>query len=270
MTAPGGPGGVGAPARLVVRDLHAAYDGHPVLRGVTLALRRGEVLGVVGPNGAGKSTLLRVITRLLPATRGRVYLAGRDVGRLSRGALARSVAVVPQGAVLPAGYRVEALVAMGRTPHLGLWRAPGEDDRRAVEGALTATGLLELRERPVEALSGGERQRVLLARALAQDPDVLLLDEPTSHLDLRFQAEVLRITRREAARGRSALVVLHDLNLAARACDRVAVVRGGRVVACGTPGEVLTAGLIASVYGAAVEVLASASGPVVVPTLTVH
>ncbi len=252
---------------LVVGGVRAGYGGRDVLRGLSLELRAGEVLGVVGPNGAGKSTLVRVLTRLLPALEGEVTLDGVPLTRLSRRRLARAVAVVPQSAALPAGYSVEELVAMGRTPHIGLLGAPSRADRCAVEEALLDTDTRPLAGRTAAALSGGERQRVLLARALAQRPRYLLLDEPTNHLDLRYQLEVLAFIRREASRGVGVLVVLHDLNLAAAACHRLAVLQGGRVVASGAPADVLTEALVSKVYGADVQVHANAGRPLVVPRL---
>ncbi len=252
---------------LAVRGVVAGYAGREVLRGLDLELKPGEVLGVVGPNGAGKSTLVRVLTRLLPAWRGGAWLDGRSVARIRRRALARAVAVLPQSGELPAGFTVEALVAMGRTPHTGLLGAPSAEDRAAVERALVETDTRGLRLRRAAELSGGERQRVLLARALAQAPRYLLLDEPTNHLDLRYQLEALAFVRREASRGVGVMVVLHDLNLAAAGCDRVALLERGRLAALGTPTEVLTAPLVSRVYGADVEVHVRGSRPLLVPRM---
>jgi iron complex transport system ATP-binding protein len=177
------------------------------------------------------------------------------------------LAVVPQSSELPVGYTVEELVALGRTPHLGLWRGAGDADRAVVDLALGSTDTAQLRTREVQRLSGGERQRVVLARALAQEPAFLLLDEPTNHLDLRYQVEVLRLARRQVDAGLGALFVLHDLNLAARACDRLVVLQRGRVVAAGAPAEVLSSALVERVYGTQVEVTAGVDGPTVVPRM---
>lgn len=250
---------------LSVRAVRAGYGEGDVLRGLDLELLPGEVLGVIGPNGAGKSTLVRVLTRLLEVREGSVELDGRRLDRIARRQLARLVAVVPQSANLPAGFTVEELVAMGRTPHTGLLGGASEDDAAAVEAALRETDTERLRRRTAGELSGGERQRVLLARALAQRPRYLLLDEPTTHLDLRYQLEALAFIRREASRGVGAMAVLHDLNLAAGGCDRLALVHRGRVVAVGPPGEVLTAGLVSRVYGTGVDVHTFGTRPLVVP-----
>ncbi len=250
-----------------VRGVHAGYGGADVLAACDLRLEPGEALGVIGPNGAGKSTLIRVLTRRLAPRSGTVTVDGRPLARFGRLDLARALAVVPQVPELPAGYSVRDLVAMGRTPHLGLLRPEGDEDRRAVERALRATDTAALARREATRLSGGERQRVVLARALAQEPRYLLLDEPTNHLDLRYQVEMLAYTRQEVERGLGALVVLHDLNLAARFCDRLAVLDRGRVVAQGPPGEVLTASLVSRVYGTDVDVHAVDARPTVLPRL---
>jgi len=258
----------GCVVSVVVRRVRAGYGQGDVLRGLDLELRRGEVLGVIGPNGAGKSTLVRVLTRLAGVTAGSVDIDGRPLARIGRRQLARLVAVVPQSGELPAGFTVEELVAMGRTPHTGLLGGPSPEDAEAVEAALRKCDVTHLRGRPAGELSGGERQRVLLARALAQRPRYLLLDEPTNHLDLRYQLEVLAFIRAEAAGGVGALVVLHDLNLAGRGCDRLAVLDRGRVAAAGDPAEVLTAPLVSRVYGAEVDVHRVGGEPLVVPRVT--
>ncbi len=243
------------------------YGGADVVHDVDLEVGAGEAIGLIGPNGAGKSTLVRLLTGIVVPTAGSALLDGRSLRRWRRRELAARLAVVPQSAELPAGFTVEELVGMGRTPHLGLFGRERQRDFEAIERALSATDTAELRGRPASGLSGGERQRVVLARALAQEPDYLLLDEPTNHLDLRYQVELLRLARRQVDGGLGALFVLHDLNLAARACDRLVVVRSGRVVASGTPSAVLEPGLMERVYGTAVEVTMGREGPVVVPRL---
>ena len=242
----------GAPARRVLED-------------VSLELVPGEVVGVIGPNGAGKSTLLKLLTRRLTPTAGSIRVAGRPIESFGRFELARCVALVPQAPVLPEGFRVHEVVAMGRAPHLGLFGSVRSPDAAAVVAALRATDTEQFAGRRVETLSGGERQRVVFARVLAQQPSYLLLDEPTNHLDLRYQVELLSYARRQAAAGAGVLVVLHDLNLAARSCDRLVVLKGGRQVAEGGPAEVMTADLIAAVFGARVRVISDAGTPVVVP-----
>lgn len=239
--------------------------GRRVLEGVSLGVRAGEIVGVVGPNGAGKSTLLRLLTRQLAPVAGSVSVDGRPVSSYGRFELARLLAVVPQAPVAPAGFRVREVVEMGRAPHLGLFGAPGPPDQAAVHAALVATGTLDFGQRHVETLSGGELQRVIFARALAQDPRYLLLDEPTNHLDLRYQVELLSYARAQAASGVGVMVVLHDLNLAARSCDRLVMLSAGRKVAEGAPERVLLAELIASVFGTRVRVLSEDGLPLVVP-----
>lgn len=255
---------------LEVEGVSAAYGANggvsrPVLRGVSLTVQPGEVVGLLGPNGAGKSTLIKVITKTLKPLEGTVTLRGRELSSYGRFELARELAVVEQKPVLPRGFSVREVVAMGRTPHLRLFGVPSERDRLAVEDALDATELSGLAKRRVETLSGGEVQRVIFARALAQQPRHLLLDEPTSHLDLKYQVELLQYARQQARGGVGVLVVMHDLNLAARSCDRLLMLSAGLVVAEGRPEEVLDEGLIKRVYGAHVRVGEIAGAPVVVP-----
>ena len=253
-------------AALQTDGLVAGYAGRPVLHGVDLAVGGGEVVGLLGPNGAGKSTLVGAVSGVVPLLAGRVWVGGDPLGSLRRRALARRLAVVPQGATLPDGFLAIEVVRMGRTPHLG-WRGPGEEDEREVERAMRATGTWGLADRPVETLSGGERQRVVVARALAQRPAVLVLDEPTSHLDLRYQAGVLRSARVAADEGVAVLLVAHDLNLAARACDRLVLLADGRVIADGPPRRVLAGDRLARAYRTEVEVLEVGGRPLVLPRL---
>ena len=236
-------------------NVTAGYGKKRILGGVTLKLQRAEVLGLIGPNGAGKSTLLKVLSGVLPPWSGDVLLGGIRLRRHSRREAARRIAVAQQGGELPEGFTAQELVAMGRSPHIGLLSRESARDLELIGWAMKETGVWELRERRVWELSGGEKQRVVLARALAQQPEFLLLDEPTTHLDLRFQVEILRHVRDQAREGVGALVVLHDLNLAARACDRIALLAGGRLEAVGVPREVLQPDLIKRVYGTDVEQL---------------
>jgi len=255
----------GSPA-LAFRDVALRLGGREVLRGVSLDLARGEVVGLAGPNGAGKTTLFRVATRILRADRGTVALEGDAVERLGRRELARRVAVVPQDVTVPFPFRAGEVVLMGRAPHQ---RGPGFESLADVERArraLAEVGIEALADRSMLELSGGERQLVLVARALAQEPRVLLLDEPTAHLDLRHRAVVLERVRDFAARGGAAMVVSHDLTLAARSCARLAFLADGRLAACGPPAEVLDADLLRVVFGVEARVLAAPDGlPLVVP-----
>jgi iron complex transport system ATP-binding protein len=245
---------------LQARDITFRYERKVVLDGASLEIRPGQVTGLVGPNGAGKSTLVRVLSGVVRPGAGEVLVDGTSLARLRRRRVARLVAVAQQSAELPDGFRVREVVAMGRSPHLGLLSSEGPKDRAVVEWAMRQTGVEGLHDRNVWQLSGGEKQRVVLARALAQEPRYLLLDEPTTHLDLRYQVEILRHVRRQAAAGLGILVVLHDLNLAARSCDSVVVLAAGRVEAEGAPGIVLDGELVRRVYGADVERLESSAG----------
>lgn len=235
---------------------------------LSFTVEPGEMFGVIGPNSAGKTSLLRLLTRVLEPARGRIRLEGRSVADIPRRELARRVAVVPQDAPRPFPFTVEQLVLMGRYPH-----GPGrffetDADAGVAREAMAATGTLALAPLPLDQLSGGERQRALLARALAQEPRLLVLDEPTSHLDLRYQAETAELLRGlNRARGVTILLVSHDLNLAAELCDRLLLLHEGRVARVGTPAEVLEAPLLEHVFGCRVVVDKSPTGrPMVQPS----
>jgi iron complex transport system ATP-binding protein len=253
---------------LTVRGLYAGYDGQLVLRGVDLAATRGELLAIIGPNGCGKTTLLRVVSGVLAFERGDVAIDGVDVHGIRPAAMARRIAVVAQGAGLPERFSAFEVTLMGRTPHLGLLQSESKRDIDVVRAAMQRADCWHLRSRPVEELSGGERQRVIIARALAQEPDLLLLDEPTSHLDIQHQVDTFRLTLELCREHRlAAVAVVHDLTLAAMFADRVALMADGAIVACGVPGDVLVPEIIERVYGLAVRVLEHpATGrPIVVP-----
>jgi iron complex transport system ATP-binding protein len=225
-----------------------------VLKGVTLALPRGDLVALLGANGSGKTTLLRLLTGMLVPIRGEVTFDARPVVAWRRNDLARRVAVLPQQLELPAGFRVGELVEMGRAPHARRLFGSTQDDERAVARALSDADALDLVHRFADELSGGERQRVLVAMALAQEPDLLLMDEPTLHLDLAHQVALLSTIRRlRVQRGLTVLAVLHDLNLAAAFAPRVVVLAGGRVAADGSPGEVLTPALVERAFSVAVD-----------------
>lgn len=241
---------------LEIYDLHVAYTDRPVLSGVSLEVQPGEILAVIGPNGAGKSTLLRAVSGVIPWRSGSVRVAGQELSRLSPAMRARHLAVVPQARSLPAAFTVYQTVLMGRTPYLGWLGQAGALDHAHVRLALERARLNNLAQRRVGELSGGEQQRVLLARALAQDTPVLLLDEPTTHLDLQHQSSLLNLVRQLAAgQNLAVLMVLHDLNLAGLYADRVALLVQGRLLANGSPQEVLTEHNLAAVYNIPVHVV---------------
>jgi ABC-type cobalamin/Fe3+-siderophores transport system ATPase subunit len=251
---------------LAAERIAAGYRDHVVLRDVELALSRGELVALVGPNGAGKSTLLRCLAGLVRPTSGRVSLDGRDVRHLDRAAIARRIAVVPQSFEPLFPFTVREIVALGRTPRLGVLGLPTALDLAAVDHAIRDLDLEPLAARPIDRLSGGERQRAVLAMALAQGGDVLLLDEPTVHLDPGHQRATMALIRRLVReRSLAALAVLHDLNLAAAMCDRIVVLSEGRVVADGTPIGVLDALTVQRVFGPDLEVGTHAGLPVVLP-----
>jgi iron complex transport system ATP-binding protein len=220
--------------------------GRRVIDDVSVRAEPGEVVGIVGPNGSGKSTLLRTLVRILRPSRGAVRVDGADLATLSARRAARVVAAVLQDSTGDFDLRVRDVVAMGRAPYKRLFARDDDHDRRVVEECLDLVDAHHLIERPFAMMSGGERQRVLIARALAQRPRLLVLDEPTNHLDVRHQFDVLALPRRL---GVTAVVALHDLNLAAHYCDRIHVLRRGRQVCAGPPAEVLTPELLAEVYG---------------------
>lgn len=241
-------------AAVVVQGIACRYDSIPALDGVSLQIAKGEFAGVVGPNGSGKTTLLRVIHSLIAPERGMVWLRGTDVAGLTPRQVASVVATVPQQPQHGFGFSVQDIVMMGRFPHIPLFATESKADIEVVREAMERTRTWHLRARPVDELSGGERQRVLLARALAQAPEVLLLDEPTAHLDIRYQLEMMELIAGLNTEGLTVIAALHDLNLASMFCRLLVLLHEGGIAAVGTPGEVLTPERLRSVYGAEVEV----------------
>jgi iron complex transport system ATP-binding protein len=235
--------------RLRVCELSVGYGKRTVLEGVDLELNPGEILGIIGPNGAGKTTLLRAMAGALRPQGGAIYLDGQALSKLSARDLARRMAVVSQVPTVSLDFRVRELVELGRLPHLRPPDHLGPADRNAVERALRLTGLEELADRPISSLSGGERQRVFLAMALAQEPRILLLDEPVVHLDVRYQLEFLNRVRKLSQEGLAVAMALHDLNLASRFSDRLLLLGQGRVLAQGRPEEVLVPELLEQAFG---------------------
>ncbi len=255
-------------ARLDARQVTFSFNGTPVLSQVDLCLEPGKVLGVIGPNGAGKSTLVRLLSRLLIPAGGAIQLNGRELSQWSRSEIARVLAVVPQDPELPPSFTVWEMVLMGRTPHLGWLGRVSTADREIAHQSMVDSGIGDLADRLVSQLSGGEQQRVVIARALAQEPQVLLLDEPTAHLDINHQIETLSLVGSLVRRRHlAALAIFHDLNLASQFCDQLILLKAGRIVAQGRPHQVLTPSVIQAAYGARVEVMAHPRNglPVVCP-----
>jgi iron complex transport system ATP-binding protein len=263
-----------APAtRLEAASLTLAYDERVVVDGLQLAVPGGVITAVIGPNGCGKSTLLRALGRLLRPAGGQVLLDGRGIATMPTREVARQLGLLPQSPQAPEGLTVADLVARGRHPHQRWFRQWSREDEAAVADALDRTDLVALADRPLDTLSGGQRQRAWIAMALAQGTDLLLLDEPTTHLDLAHAVEVLDLVDRlHDEEGRTVVVVLHDLNLAARYADHLVVMRDGAVVAAGPPAEVLTASLVRDTFGLDCRVVTDpvSGGPLVIPVGTRH
>jgi iron complex transport system ATP-binding protein len=252
---------------LEARGVVIEAGGRRLLHGVDVALGAGELVGLVGPNGAGKSTLLRALTGMTPLAAGSVTLGGRPLAAIDRRERARHVAVVQQLPEAPRSMAVAELVLLGRYPHLGLLGRETARDRDYAAEAMRRAGCLAQAGRELGTLSGGERRRAFIARALAQEATLLLLDEPTAHLDVAAQAELFAVLRELAAGGAGVLIVAHDLTLAAVHCERLLLLAGGRVVAQGEPEAVVSAENVARVYGAGVDVIDDprGGGPLVVP-----
>lgn len=235
--------------RLGIERLACGYGRDDVLSGLTLAIEAGTVLALLGPNGSGKTTLLRTLARLLRPRAGEVYLDGEPLWQRGRTWAHRRVAIAAQDDPGGSTLAVEEVVRLGRAAHRGWWRPMTADDRAVIDSALGRTDLVSLRDRPIAELSAGEWQRVLLARALAQEPLALLLDEPTAHLDLNYQIEILELVEGLARDGGLAVVLsLHDVNQAAIWADRIALLAEGRLLAVGSPGDVLTPELLGRAY----------------------
>jgi len=249
---------------LTINHLSAGYGKKIILEDINLTVEDGSVVALIGPNGSGKTTLLRAASGVLPLASGEILADGKPINRLGEQERARLVSVVPQGRGLPPAFTVREVVALGRTPYLNWLGQFSDTDVAVVENALMQTDLGDLAERPIAELSGGEQQRVLLARALAQQTGVMLLDEPTSHLDLQFQVNLMervhRLAHPEPSAGektpqRAILVAVHDLNLLTMFADRVVLLVKGKIAAAGTPDEVLSEELLSSAYNIPLHIL---------------
>ena len=257
-----------APVRLRAEAVRLAYGDRVVVDGLDLEVFGGTITAVIGPNGCGKSTLLRALGRLMKTRGGQVLLDGKRIDRMSTRQVATVLGVLPQAPVAPEGLSVADLVARGRHPHQAWYRQWSSDDETAVAEALRWTGMFDLADRLVDELSGGQRQRVWISMALAQGTDLLLLDEPTTFLDLAHQVDVLDLVERlHAETGRTVVMVLHDLNLAARYAQRLVAMKDGAIAAQGAPADVLTEELLAEVFELEARVVTDpvAGTPMVVP-----
>ena len=233
-----------------IEDLSLSYETDTIIvHELNLRIQQGTITALVGPNGCGKSTLLRGLSRLIRPVKGSVALNGQDIHAMKAKDLAKKLGILPQSPIAPEGLTVHELVAQGRYPHQNWFQQWSSEDERIVEDALITTNLTLFADRPVDTLSGGQRQRAWIAMALAQQTDVLLLDEPTTYLDLAYQMDVLDLLDDLNARGRTIVMVLHDLNQAARYADTIVALRGGQIVAQGTPDVVMTQENILQVFG---------------------
>jgi len=241
--------------RAVDVDFYYYKNDGLVLRGISLEVGAGELVGLIGPNGSGKTTLLRVLSGLLGPRRGQVYVDGQDIRALDRRQIAQRVAVVPQELTMPFAFSAYEMVMMGRTPHVRPILGAGPRDRQVVAEKMALTATSALAERPFNELSGGEKQRVIIAMALAQQPEILLLDEPTVHLDINHQVEILELLKRlNRQENLTVLATMHDLNLAALYFDRLILLDRGQIVANGGPSTVLRQESIRQVFQAEVQV----------------
>ena len=253
-------------AALCFEDIALKFGDREILRGVSLEIPEGAVVALAGRNGAGKTTLLRIASRVLRPSAGRVLIRGVPIDEFSRRDLAKQLAVVPQDTPVSFPFRVIEVVLMGRSPHLGVLGFESRADVALARDVMARVGIEAFADRSILDLSGGERQLVLIARALTQEPRILLLDEPTAHLDLAHRVAVLDLVRDFAREGRSALVISHDLSLSARTSDRLALLAEGRVLDCGTPAEVLTPENLTAAFGIRADVIQAPDGsPLVVP-----
>ncbi len=237
--------------KIEVENVSLAYERNVVIRDLTFQVTPGEMLGLIGPNGSGKSTVIKALSRIIRLHSGKVLLDGKNISRIPRGELARLLGVVPQMPLLPSSFTAFEVVLMGRNPHLGLFQYEGARDMEITWQAMGKTATQPLADRRIGELSGGEIQRIVIARVLAQEPKSILLDEPTSNLDINHQVEILDLIKTLCLENNLAVVItLHDLNLASQYCDRLILINNGQVHSQGTPAEVINSRNIKEVYGA--------------------
>lgn len=235
-------------------DITAGYNGqNPILDNISLGIGKGEFVGIIGKNGAGKSTLLKALRGFLPVWSGRVMLAGRAIGAYQERELAKKIAYLQQQMELTFDYTARDIVMAGRYPYRKWWQQQSDEDKNIAAACMKYTGVLEMADKPIRALSGGQRQRVLLAKVLAQQTPVLFLDEPAAGLDLFYQEEIFRFCQELCHRGKTVVMVVHELNLAARYCSRLLLARQGRIIADDVPERVLTDQLLTEGYGTAIR-----------------
>ena len=238
-------------AKLDVQHLSLDYGPRSVIRDISFQLQAGDILGLVGPNGCGKSSIIKSLSRVLIPTSGKILLNGRELKLIHRNELARIIGVVPQNPYLPETFTVSEVVILGRNPHLGLFSAENAHDIDIVSQAMLRTGITHLATRKIGELSGGERQRVTIARVLAQEPQVILLDEPTANLDIAQQLEILDLINGMCREKNIAvLIAIHDLNIAAQYCTRISMLKNGKIFVEGVPSEVITAENVREVFDA--------------------
>ena len=241
-------------AIIQAEDIKAGYNGqNPILDNISLSIGEGEFVGIIGKNGAGKSTLLKALRGFLPVWSGRVLLAGREIGAYQERELAKKIAYLQQQVELTFDYTARDIVMAGRYPYRKWWQQQSDEDKNITAACMKYTGVLEMADKPIRALSGGQRQRVLLAKVLAQQTPVLFLDEPAAGLDLFYQEEIFRFCQELCHRGKTVVMVVHELNLAARYCSRLLLARQGRIIADDVPERVLTDELLTDGYGVSIR-----------------
>jgi len=253
---------------IAVNDLSAGYQNKSILNNVSFSVKRGEMIGIIGPNGAGKSTLLKTIRGLLPKQKGSIVLFETDIDALSERDFARNVAYLQQHVDVSFGYTGKELVMAGRYPYLEWWQGESADDETIVRQCMEYTGVWDLADTSVEQVSGGQKQRILLAKVLAQKTPILFLDEPTTGLDIVYQEEIFRFCETLCKAGKTVIMVAHELNLAAKFCNRLLLVANGGILADGSPEEVLDAGHLSIAYNVPVKVIKNPnSGGIEITTL---